>query len=142
MKEIFNFLQDDLNNNDIMVLDVFSTVYMWVGRKSNETERNNILKKVEKYVENITDGRDPTKVQFVQIEPCSEPFGFTTHFPEWEEEVSERWLEMDPYEAAMARIEAERKAAQEAKWGKKEETKFIDESNTFDVDTLRKSCPD
>jgi len=31
---------------------------------------------------------------------------FTTHFPEWEDEVSEKWLELDPYAAAMAEIEA------------------------------------
>jgi len=38
MKEIYNFLQDDLNNHDVMVLDCFSTVYMWVGLKANKTE--------------------------------------------------------------------------------------------------------
>jgi len=58
MKEIYNFQQTDLNNNDVMVLDVYSTIYIWVGRNSNEVERKNVIKKVEKYVENITDGRD------------------------------------------------------------------------------------
>jgi len=33
--------------------------------------------------------------------------------------VSEQWLQLDPYAAAMAKIEAERKAHQEAKYGKK-----------------------
>jgi hypothetical protein len=120
MKEIYNFSQDDLNNNDIMVLDVFSTMYIWVGLKSNETERKNVMKKVEQYIEGITDGRDKAKVQFVMVEPCSEPPSFTTHFPEWEEEVSQQWLEPDPYAAAMAKLAAEKQAYMEQKYGKQE----------------------
>ena len=65
MKEIYNFCQMDLNNNDIMVLDAYSTIFMWVGRNSNDTERNNIMAKVEKYVGALSDGRDPAKIQLV-----------------------------------------------------------------------------
>ena len=38
MKEVPNFTQMDLNNYDIMVLDVYNTVYVWVGRKSTKAE--------------------------------------------------------------------------------------------------------
>ena len=47
MKEIYNFAQSDLNNNDVMVLDAFNTVYIWVGRQANKTERNNVDAKVD-----------------------------------------------------------------------------------------------
>jgi hypothetical protein len=73
MKEIYNFSQTDLNNNDIMVLDAYNTVFMWIGRNSNDHERKNVMAKVEKYVNALTDGRDPAKIQLVQIDPCSEP---------------------------------------------------------------------
>ena len=53
MKELYNFVQSDLNNNDVMVLDVYSTVFIWIGRNSNKAERNNAIKKVEKYIEGI-----------------------------------------------------------------------------------------
>lgn len=144
MKEIYNFNQEDLNNNDIMVLDVFSTVYIWVGRKSNDKERKNALKKVESYVQTCTDGRDIANVQYVTIDPCSEPINFTTHFPEWEDEVAERWLELDPYAAAMAKIEAEKKAAADAKWGKKEEVKYESSESgvTHAYEVLKKGCPE
>lgn len=49
---------------------------------------------------------------------------FKGFFPEWDDDYSSRWLELDPYQAEMARIEAEKKAAAEAKWGKKEEVKY------------------
>jgi hypothetical protein len=98
--------------------------------------------KAEKMVKEKTDGRDVENVQYVRIDPCSEPMNFTTHFPEWEEEVSEKWLELDPYAAAMAKIEADKKAAAEAKWGKKEEVKYEDASATHSLDELKKGTPE
>lgn len=88
MCEIYNFTQEDLNNNDVMVLDAYRTMYTWVGRNANKTEKKNTMEKVEKYVNSLTDGRDIGDIQYVEIEPCGEPINFTTHFPEWEDEVS------------------------------------------------------
>ena len=62
MKEIYNFSQHDLNNNDIMVLDAYSSMFVWIGRNSNESERKNVGAKVDKYVASLTDGRDPAKI--------------------------------------------------------------------------------
>lgn len=31
MKEVYNFSQFDLNVNDVMVLDAYSTIFMWMG---------------------------------------------------------------------------------------------------------------
>ena len=142
MKEVHNFLQEDLNNNDVMVLDAFSTVYMWIGRNANKTERTQCAKKVDKYIAGL-EGREASKVQVVQIEPCSEPMMFKTFFPEWEEEVSEQWLELDPYAAAMAKIEADKKAASDAKFGAKEEVKFeaASSSSFHSLDDLKKGVP-
>lgn len=102
---------------------MFSNIYLWVGMKSNKAERNNIIGKVEKYVESIDDGRDKSKVNYVEIDPLSEPFTFKSAFPEWEDEVSSQWLELDPYEARMAEINAEKAAAAAEKAGAKEEAK-------------------
>lgn len=90
----------------------------------------------------MTDGRDVTNVQYCQIDPCSEPMNFTTHFPEWETEVSDKWMELDPYEAAMKKIEDDKAAAAEAKWGKKEEVKYAEATQTYDYEVLKKSCPE
>ena len=50
MREIYNFQQDDLNNNDVMVLDAFKTIFLWIGRKANKTEKRNAQKKVDAYM--------------------------------------------------------------------------------------------
>lgn len=51
MREIYNFQQDDLNNNDVMVLDAFKTIFLWIGRKANKTEKRNAQKKVDAYMQ-------------------------------------------------------------------------------------------
>lgn len=117
MKEIYNFCQEDLNNNDVMVLDTFKTIYMWIGLHSNDTEKRNAVKKAEKYAQNLTDGRDPEQIQYVTIDPGSEPLGFRAFFPEWEESVVDEWFQPDPYQAKLAAIEAAKQAAYAAKQG-------------------------
>ena len=95
-------------------------------------------------VKEKSDGRDVENVNYVRIDPCSEPMNFTTHFPEWEEEVSEQWLEPDPYTKRMLEIEAAKKKAAEEKWGQKEEVKYEEPSQDsfFSLDDLKKGCPE
>jgi hypothetical protein len=47
MKEVPNYAQDDLNNNEVMVLDAYRTIYVWVGSNSNKFERKGAHTKVE-----------------------------------------------------------------------------------------------
>jgi hypothetical protein len=46
MRPIDNFLQEDLCNHDVMVLDCFQHVYIWEGRQANNTEKKQAVKKV------------------------------------------------------------------------------------------------
>ena len=36
MKEVYNFSQEDLNMSDVMVLDAYSSIFMWMGQKANK----------------------------------------------------------------------------------------------------------
>jgi hypothetical protein len=56
----------------------------------------------------VTDGRNPKDVDVVFVDPCGEPIGFKAMFPEWEDEVSQRWMELDPYEKRLKEIEDEK----------------------------------
>lgn len=38
MKEIAAFTQEDLINEDVYILDAYTTLYIWIGRKSNKFE--------------------------------------------------------------------------------------------------------
>ena len=39
VEEIFNFCQDDLVDEDVMLLDVVNEVYLWVGTQANDNEK-------------------------------------------------------------------------------------------------------
>ncbi len=43
MEEIAPFCQDNLDKDDMMILDVFSKVYVWAGTKANEAEKKKTL---------------------------------------------------------------------------------------------------
>lgn len=141
MREVFNFSQHDLNVHDVMVLDFFSTVFMWLGPKSNKTERANVAKKVDDYINACTDGRKPEKVQVVPVEPCSESIVFKAAFPEWEEDVAKAWFEPDAFEAAVIAAKAEREKYMAEKYGANEDFAAAGETK-FSLDELKAGCPD
>lgn len=142
MREIYNFEQYDLNNNDVMVLDAYKTIYIWIGRGANKIEKRNAQKKVDAYLQALQDGRKEDQIQIVELEPCSEPPSFTTHFPEWEEEVSAQWLEEDPYAAAQKKIKQDSPADTGASKQAASDN-FADPSFTkFSLDDLKAGIPE
>lgn len=58
---------------------------MWVGTESNKFERNGAIKRAAQYIDAISDGRDKSKVQMVEIAPCKEPSLFKVQFPNWDD---------------------------------------------------------
>ena len=70
-------------NDDIMLLDAYQTIYVWIGNKSNDFEKRGAYKSATKYIESVRDERDKEAVQVVEIEAGKELPAFTVHFPEW-----------------------------------------------------------
>lgn len=139
IKELDNFMQQDLNNHDVMVVDCYSTMYLWMGIKSTKNERITAMKKVHEYVEATTDGRDKSKVQYVPVDPCQEPLAFTGVFPEWEDEVAAEWLKPDAYEAAILEAKAEKEKYMAEKYGSKE---TFESHAKFSLDDLKAGTPE
>ena len=83
VSEIFNFSQDDLMNDDIMLLDTYSSIWVWIGNKSNKFEKKGALGSAEKYLQSIKDERDKDQVQFIEVEAGKEPPAFTVNFSDW-----------------------------------------------------------
>lgn len=88
-------------NDDIMLLDAYNTIFMWIGNRSNKFERRGATKAAFKYIESIRDGRDKEEVQTVEVEAGKESPAFTTHFIEWKEEKAQKWLDEDPVKQLM-----------------------------------------
>ena len=47
VEEIYNFTQEDMLNEDIMLLDAYSTIFMWIGNRSNDWEKKGATKAAE-----------------------------------------------------------------------------------------------
>lgn len=128
--EVHNFVQDDLCNFDVMVLDAYSTIWIWTGNRSNKFEQKGALNKVDMYKASLTDGRDPKTQAIAFVEPGMEPLQFTALFPEWEDEVSAKWIEKPAAEAKPAMPE------------KVEVPVNTDDLTKYPLDVLQKSLPD
>ncbi|KAF8381016.1 hypothetical protein PRIPAC_70158, partial [Pristionchus pacificus] len=80
-----DFTQSDLEPNDVMILDTFDEVFVWVGEGANEQEKKKSLDFAIKYVSSEMGGRrsvDDTSM-FV-VKQGFEPVNFTGHFSSWD----------------------------------------------------------
>lgn len=50
VEEIPNYSQDDMMNDDIMLLDAYLTIYVWIGNCSNRFEKNGAYKTANRYI--------------------------------------------------------------------------------------------
>jgi len=94
IEEVFNFTQDDLVNDDIMILDVFSEVYVWIGHDSTKEERDSGLQTALDYIKNAPDGRSKDTPVY-RVLAGSEPPSFTCHFFGWDDKKANDFE--DPY---------------------------------------------
>ncbi|KAI8521471.1 hypothetical protein Bbelb_012250 [Branchiostoma belcheri] len=80
VEEIVDFAQDDLAPDDVMLLDAFDTIFLWIGSGANDTEKERTLQTAGEYVETDPTGRTPDDVVIIQVKQGSEPPNFTAHF--------------------------------------------------------------
>ncbi|XP_078436450.1 villin-2-like isoform X2 [Wolffia australiana] len=79
--EVFNFTQDDLLTEDILVLDTHAEVFVWVGQLVDPKEKRKALDIGQKYIEFATsvEGLSP-HVPLFKVTEGNEPCFFTTYF--------------------------------------------------------------
>ncbi|XP_016093868.1 adseverin-like [Sinocyclocheilus grahami] len=81
------FNQDDLAEDDVMLLDVWDQVFVWIGKDANEVERNESVKSANTYIETDPSGRDKG-TPVVVVKQGHEPPTFTGWFLGWD---ASRW---------------------------------------------------
>ena len=96
MEAVPAFAQEDLINDDCYILDAFSTVFIWIGNKSNKFEQKGVYKRAEKYIAECRDSRDKNNVLIEEVLAGREPPAFTVQFIQWEPEIAAKWLATDP----------------------------------------------
>jgi hypothetical protein len=114
VEEVDNFDQDDLVDDDVMILDTFTQVFVWIGSKATEEEKARGVEFATQYVETSADGsRRIEDVPIIQVKAGSEPAIFTCHFHGWDYDLAQTNLFHDPYEARLQALAAD-KAKREA----------------------------
>ncbi|XP_004676783.1 PREDICTED: adseverin [Condylura cristata] len=81
------FTQEDLAEDDVMLLDVWEQIFIWIGKDANETEKTESIKSAKKYLETDPSGRDK-RTPIVIIKQGYEPPTFTGWFLGWN---SSKW---------------------------------------------------
>lgn len=81
VEEIYNFAQDDLLTEDVLLLDTHAEVFVWVGQSANSKEKQSAFDIGQKYVEVAAslEGLSPN-VPLYKITEGNEPCFFTTFF--------------------------------------------------------------
>ncbi|XP_041823352.1 adseverin [Melanotaenia boesemani] len=77
------FTQDDLAEDDVMLLDVWDQVFVWMGKDANEVEKTESIKSAKQYIETDPGGRDQ-RTPLVVVKQGHEPPTFTGWFLAWD----------------------------------------------------------
>ncbi|XP_064166910.1 villin-1 isoform X1 [Anguilla rostrata] len=98
--EIANFTQEDLDEDDVMLLDIWDQVFLWIGRGANETEKKEAFAKAQDYLRNHPAGRN-VNTPIAMIKQEFEPPTFTGWFPGWDPYM---WHDRKSYEQVKAEL--------------------------------------
>ncbi|KAM8850852.1 scinderin like b isoform 2-T3 [Spinachia spinachia] len=95
-----DFNQSDLAIDDVMLLDTWDQIFLWVGNDANEEEKTGAPKIAKEYMESDPSGRRGLPI--TTIKQGAEPPTFTGWFQAWDPKM---W-EMDPLDRIRARFQA------------------------------------
>lgn len=83
VEEMHDFTQEDLVEDDVMLLDTYDELFIWVGTGANQEERKQARVTAKEYLETDPSGRDPEDVQVMLVKQGHEPLNFAGNFPTW-----------------------------------------------------------
>ncbi|KAM8967359.1 scinderin isoform 1-T1 [Pelodytes ibericus] len=76
------FNQDDLAEDDVMLLDTWEQLFLWIGKDANEVEKKESLKTAKEYIATDPSGRDKG-IPIITVKQGHEPLTFTGWFLAW-----------------------------------------------------------
>ena len=123
LEPIFDFGQVDLEEEDVFLLDSFTTIWVWIGSQSNSEESTMGVEVAQAYIKQQNyDELTP----IVRVHSRSEPPMFTCHFLGWDASLNPVFV--DPYAAKLAAIAA------------KEQQKLEDLTKGLDLSSVTPIC--
>eukprot|EP00047_Mylnosiga_fluctuans_P019660 m.84690 g.84690 ORF g.84690 m.84690 type:complete len:829 (+) comp8214_c0_seq1:60-2546(+) len=83
VEEIFDYDQEDLIEDDVMLLDAGHEVFVWIGNGANTEEKKKALETAVEYIKTDASGRTVESTCFLTVKQGFEPPNFTGHFIAW-----------------------------------------------------------
>nr|XP_033792020.1 advillin [Geotrypetes seraphini] len=94
VSEVTDFIQDDLNESDVMLLDTWDQIFLWIGKDANDIEKREALVTAQEYLRTHPSGRD-VDTPILIIKQGFEPPIFTGWFLAWD---PQKWSGGKSYE--------------------------------------------
>uniref|UniRef100_A0A8D3BUS1 Villin like n=1 Tax=Scophthalmus maximus TaxID=52904 RepID=A0A8D3BUS1_SCOMX len=83
MTEVDDFAQSDLDEEDVMLLDTWEEIFLWVGNSANQHETKEAWTCAQEYLRTHPAGRDPD-TPVICVKQGSEPSTFTGWYNAWD----------------------------------------------------------
>lgn len=88
VEEILNFSQEDLVPEDVMLLDIGDSIFVWLGKDSNRAEKEACITSAKEYLEYDPSDRDKD-IPITVVKQGFEPPSFKGFFGAWDDELFE-----------------------------------------------------
>nr|XP_008508248.1 PREDICTED: villin-1 [Equus przewalskii] len=98
--EVPDFSQDDLEEDDVFLLDVWDQVFFWIGKYANEEEKRAAATTAQEYLKTHPSGRD-LETPIIVVKQGYEPPTFTGWFLAWD---PFKWSNAKSYEELKAEL--------------------------------------
>ena len=109
VEEIDFFDQSDLNDEDVFLLDTYTSLFVWIGSQSSTTEKEKAVEFAQRYIAEANDGRD-ADIPVIKVNAGQEPGIFSQHFLGWDAEYTKKRVFVDPYQARLDALAAAKAA--------------------------------
>ncbi|KAL2085121.1 hypothetical protein ACEWY4_018441 [Coilia grayii] len=83
MTEVQDFVQEDLDTDDVMLLDTWEEIFLWIGSSANQYETEQAGNSALEYLKTHPAGRDPD-TPIIAVKQGHEPLTFTGWFNAWD----------------------------------------------------------
>lgn len=107
VEEIHNFDQSDLNDEDVFLLDTYNQLFVWVGSKSTQEEKEKADKFAVDYLNTCDDGRDQN-IPIIKLTSDQDSLLFSSYFHGWDSDYFKKLHYKDPYAARLLALNKEK----------------------------------